>query len=46
MRKRNAVKALQILSTLVRNATFAIFSNKKLEPNATSSNCTNVEVAL
>ena len=36
-----AIKVQQILKTLVRNATSAMFQNKKLKRNATSANATS-----
>ena len=46
MLKRSAIKAHQILKTLVRNATFVMFENKKLKHNATSAIAEVAEVAL
>ena len=40
------MKAQQTLKTLVRNATSAMFQNKKLKRNATSANAEGAEVAL
>ena len=44
--KHNAIKVQQILKTLVRNATSAMFENKKLKRNATSTIAEVAEVAL
>ena len=45
-RKRSAIKAQQILKTLVRNATFTMFQNKKLKHNATSAFAEVAKVVL
>ena len=42
----SAIKAQQILKTVVRNATSAMFQNKKLKRNATSAIAEVAEVAL
>ena len=44
--KCSAIKAQQFLKTFVRNATFAIFENKKSKRNATSAIVDVAEVAL
>ena len=44
--KCSAIKAQQILKTLVRNATPAMFKNKKLKRNAASAIAEVTEVAL
>ena len=44
--KRCAIKMQQILKTLVRYATSALFKNKKLKRNAISAIAEVVEVAL
>ena len=44
--KRCAIKAQQILKTLVRNVTSAMFQNKKLKRSATSAIAEVEEVAL
>ena len=46
MWKSSAIKAQQILKTLVRNATSVMFKNKKLKRNATSAIAEVAEVAL
>ena len=46
MLKRSAIKAHQILKTLVCNATSVMFKNKKLKRNATSAIAEVVVVAL
>ena len=40
------LKAQQILKTLVRNATFAMFQNKKLKHNSTFAIAVVAEVVL
>ena len=44
--KKKKLKAQKILKALVRNATSAMFQNKKLKCNATSAIAEVVEVAL
>ena len=44
--KRSAIKVQQILKALFRNATSAMFQNKKLKRNATSAIAEVAEVAL
>ena len=44
--KRSAIKAQQILKSLVRNPTSAMFQNKKLKRNATFAIAEVAEVAL
>ena len=44
--KCSAIKVQQILKTLVRNATSAMFQNKKLKRNTTSAIAEVAEVAL
>ena len=44
--KRSAIKSQQMLKTVVRNATTAMFQNKKLKRNPTSAVAEVAEVAL